>query len=159
MLAMIRALSAGIFLFALCAELTAQTLSIPQSTAKPGGAGSLLLRLDSPTPAALAIQWRLVFPKGITVANADIVSGSAAESAAKALTCVLVERMQMQVFACVLAGGKQAIGRGTLATVRYRVSPGVSNIADKVKVESVIAITADEKKLNIPAVEGAILVQ
>jgi hypothetical protein len=149
----------GLLLLAFCAAAWPQALSIPQSTAKRGGAGSTLLRLDAISPAPLALQWQLVFPKGVTVSTNDILAGSAAESAAKVLTCVPVERTQSPVFACVLAGGKQAIGRGTLATVRYRVLPGVSSLTDKVKVERVAAVGADEKKFDVPGAEGTILVQ
>jgi hypothetical protein len=118
-----------------------------------------MVRLESSSPAPVALQWKLVFPKGLMVAIADIMAGSAAESAGKSLTCVALGQTQTPTFACVLAGGKQALGRGTLVMVRYRVMPGVSSIDGKVSVESVVAVTADEKKLDIPSASGVISVQ
>ena len=155
-----RLAATSVLLLAFCTGISAQTLSISQSTAKPGGAGSLLLKLDTPPASGVvALQWKFVFPRGVTVGAPDIIAGSAAESASKSLTCAPVPQTATPVYACVLAGGKQPQGSGTLATVRYRIAPGVSKISEKVIVQDVIAVTADLKKVTIPNAEGVILVQ
>ena len=70
------------------AGLWAQSLSMPPSTVTRGASGSLLLTLESPEgKAPLALQWEFTFPPNVVVDVADIVAGSAAESAQKAITC------------------------------------------------------------------------
>ena len=150
---------AGILLLIFTAGAFAQSLSISKTTAQPGGAGSFLLTLDTPTtPAPVALQWKFIFPKEILVGIGDIVAGSAAESAQKVLTCSPLSEPKVTGFACVLAGGKQPLRRGPLATVRYHVSPNVTQ-AGKIRVEKIIAVTADMKQLEMPGAEGTVILQ
>ena len=72
-----------------------------------GGSGSLLLTLESPEgKAPLALQWEFTFPPNVAVDLADIVAGSAAESAQKALTCRAVQdkrrrsRLGLWLYSC-----------------------------------------------------------
>src|ERR1035437_6820850 len=83
----------GVVLVLASTGLCAQSLSIPPSTVTRGASGSLLLTLESPQgKAPLALQWEFTFPSNVVVDLADIVAGSAAESAQKALTCRAAER-------------------------------------------------------------------
>src|SRR4051812_4445045 len=71
-------------------QTSAQSLSIPDTTARPGGAGSFLLKFGSGAgKAPAALQWRFFFPAGMSVEVSDIVAGSAAGTK-KSLTCSFV---------------------------------------------------------------------
>jgi len=145
----------------------AQSLSIAPSTVANSGVGSLLLKLDFENgKSPLGLQWKFVFPAGVTVVAADIVAGSAAQSAQKSLVCRFDndptaprKTPRDLMFFCIVAGGNQPIGRGTVATVRYRVLPGVTSVSAKVRVEKVVAVSGDLQKMDLPGAEGAIVVQ
>src|SRR4051794_17602336 len=92
-----------------CVESSAQSLSVPETTARRGGTGSFLLKFESGSgKAPAALQWRFVFPAGMSVETSDIVAGSAAGSK-QSLTCSLVKDPKRAnsgvTAACVLAGG------------------------------------------------------
>ena len=128
-----------------------------------GGSGSLLLTLESPAgKAPLALQWEFTFPPNVVVDEPDIVAGSAAESAQKALTCRPVRTKdsgQGWVYGCILAGGKKAIPNGPVAIVRYRVPPEIRQIAEKVRVAKAVGVTADLKSVELVSTQAAITVK
>jgi hypothetical protein len=146
------------------AGLYAQSLSIPASTVKRGASASLLLTLDSPAgKSPVALQWKFIFPENVIVDRADIVAGSAAESAQKSLTCAgqkgVKQPPKEATYACILAGGQQLIPKGTIAVVRYRVALDVLQVPAKVRVEDIMGVTADLEKIEIPNALGAITVK
>lgn len=155
----------GGFIFILAsASAWAQTLLIPPSMVPRGGSGSLLLTLESPAgKAPLALQWEFTFPPNVAVDLADIVAGSAAESAQKALTCRAVARTkdggQGSVYGCILAGGQKPLANGPIAIVRYRVPPEIRQIAEKVRVGKAIGVTADLKSVELASTQAAITVK
>lgn len=144
--------------------LWAQALSIPPSLVTRGSSGSLLLILDSPEgKAPVALQWQFTFPPSVSVDAADIVAGSAAESAQKALTCRAVgdakEAAKSALYACILAGGQKPIPNGPIALVRYRVPKEIRQITEKVRVGKAIGATADLKANEIGTAEAAIVLK
>ena len=146
------------------ASLTAQTLLLPPSVVKHGASGTLLLTLQSPAgKAPLALQWEITFPQDVTVDLADIVAGSAAQSAEKFLTCKAFEKSkdtaQGSVYGCILAGGEKPIPNGPVAIVLYRVPPEIRQIAGKVRVGKAMGVTANLKGIDIEAVQAAIVVK
>lgn len=146
------------------AGLWAQSLSMPPSTVTRGASGSLLLTLESAQgKAPLALQWEFIFPLNVVVDVADIVAGSAAESAQKAITCRVVERSkdagQGSVYACILAGGQKPIPNGPIAAVRYRVPLEIRQIPEKVRVAKAIGATADLHKVEFEGTQAAINVK
>ena len=158
------ACSKRVFPFLLSMSACAQSFAIPQSTAKEGGAGSMMLRLDAGSgKAPIALQWRFIFPKGISVAPVDVVSGSAAESAKKSLTCSIIrdpkQPAEVVVHVCVLAGGSQPIRTGTIANERYRIAKGTAHAPATIRVEQALAVTAEMENLPIPDAEGVVIIQ
>jgi hypothetical protein len=154
----------GGFIFILAsAGAWAQTLLIPPSMVTRGGSGSLLLTLESPEgKAPLALQWEFTFPPNVAVDMADIVAGSAAESAQKTLTCRAVrtkEGSQGPVYGCILAGGQKPLPNGPVSVVRYRVPPEVRQIAEKVRVGKAIGVTADLKSVELEGTQATITVK
>ncbi len=154
----------GGFIFVLAsAGAWAQTLLIPPSMVARGGSGSLLLTIESPEgKAPLALQWEFTFPTAVAVDLADIVAGSAAESAQKTLTCRVVrtkDQAQGSVYGCILVGGKRAIPNGPIAVVRYRVSLETRQITERVRVGKALGVTADVKSVELESTEAAITVK
>jgi hypothetical protein len=144
--------------------LHAQSLLLPPSMVTHGTSGSLLLSLQSPSgKAPVALQWEFTFPSNVVVDLADIVAGSAAESAEKSLTCRAVEQKngagQGSLYGCILAGGQKPIPNGPVATVRYRVPSETRQIAEKIRVGKVIGVSADLKRIEIQDLQAAIVVK
>ena len=147
-----------------CVYLRAQTLLLPPSTVTRGASGTLLLTLQSSSGRApLALQWEFTFPQNVAVDLADIVAGSAAESAEKSLTCRVFEKTKNaapgSVYGCILAGGEKPIQNGPVAIVRYRVPAELKQIAGKVQVTKAVGVTADLRKIEIEGVQAAIIVK
>ena len=137
---------------------------LPPSLVTRGSSGTLLLTLQSPSGRApLALQWEFTFPQHVAVDLGDIVAGSAAESAEKSLTCRAFEKTKgsapSSVYGCILAGGERPIPNGPVAIVRYRVPAEIKQIANKVQVGKAVGVTADLKKIEIEAVQAAIVVK
>jgi hypothetical protein len=155
----------GGFIFVLAsAGVWAQTLLIPPSMVTRGGSGSLLLTLESPQGKAplLALQWEFTFPPNVAVDVADIVAGSAAESAQKTLTCRPLKTKDGgpgSVYGCILAGGQKALPNGPMAVVRYRVPPEIRQIAERVRVAKALGVTADLKSVELASTQAAITVK
>jgi hypothetical protein len=152
------------FIFILAsAGAWAQTLLIPPSMVTRGGSGSLLLTLESPGgKAPLALQWEFTFPPNVAVDAADIVAGSAAESAQKALTCrpwKTKDGGQGLLFTCILAGGQKPVPNGPVAVVRYRIPAEIRQIAEKVRVGKAIGVTADLKSVELASTQATITVK
>jgi hypothetical protein len=156
-------ITGGVVFILASAGAWAQSLLIPPSMVARGGSGSLLLTLVSPEgKAPLALQWEFTFPPSVAVDAADIVSGSAAESAQKALTCRAVrskDRVQGSLYGCILAGGQKPIPNGPIAIVRYQVPPEVRQITEKVRVGKAIGVTADLKSVELESTQAAITVK
>ena len=153
----------GIILVLASTGLWAQSLSVAPSTVTRGASGSLLLTLDSPKgKAPAALQWEFTFPAGTVVDLADIVAGSAAESAQKALTCRSIEKKdasRSSAYACILAGGQKPIPNGPVAAVRYRVPLDIRQITEKVRVDKAIGATTDLKRVDLESVQTVITVK
>ena len=157
-------LARGAVLLLACVYLRAQTLLLPPSVVTHGASGTFLLTLQSPSGRApLALQWEFTFPQNVTVDLADIVAGSAAESAEKSLTCRAFEKTKDpapgSVYGCILAGGEKRIPNGPVAIVRYRVPAEIRQIASKVQVRKAVGATADLKRIEIEGVQAAIIVK
>jgi hypothetical protein len=142
----------------------AQTLLVPPSVVTRGGSGSLLLTLASPQgKAPLALQWEFTFPPHVVVDLADIVAGSAAESAQKALTCRAMQQKkdigQGSVYSWILAGGQKPIPNGPIAIMRYQVPPEIRQIAEKVRLGKAVGATADLRKIELEGTQAVITVK
>jgi len=147
-----------------CASLKAQILLLPPSVVRHGTAGTLLLSLQSPPgKAPLALQWEITFPQNVKVDLADIIAGSAAQSAEKFLTCRAFEKAkdsgEGSVYRCILAGGEKPIPNGPVAIVRYQIPAEIRQISGKVRVAKVLGVSADIKKIEMEGVEAAIVVK
>jgi hypothetical protein len=149
------------FLFlAIPASLMGQALQINPSSAARGAASSFLIRLDSPVAGApVSLQWELSVPKAIIVNPRDIVLGSSAESAEKSLVCTLASQdRRSSVFRCLMAGGRKIIGNGTVAVVKYSVSPRAHRGDIQLRIEKARGVSQDVKKIEFPQTGGTITI-
>jgi hypothetical protein len=142
--------------------LYAQTFSISESTVARGRMGSFLIRLNSPQDKAIvSLQWELILPPGFLANPADIVAGSAAESAEKSITCVQKKAAvteKRSIFACILAGGQKRIPDGAIALVQYHAAPAVPAADYPVQIDAGLAISVDLQKIPFAKAEGTIKV-
>jgi hypothetical protein len=143
------------------APLWGQSLQVSPSAAAPGEAGSFLIKLTTPKgKEVVALQWQVALPLEIAIDPGSIVSGSAAEAAQKSITCASVEKQNRSGprYACILAGGKKAIGDGPVATVRYRIRNGASAGTVAVRIEKAIGVAGDLRKIDLGSVDGTITI-
>jgi hypothetical protein len=138
-------------------SMQAQSLQILPSPPANHGIASFRIMLASPAGREpVALQWKLWFPEGVTVALGDIVAGSAAESAGKALTCSALSAGKAaekgSVYGCILAGGVKPIPNGPAAVVRCTIrTPEVA-----VRIRGALAVAPDLKRIDLKDSEATI---
>jgi len=141
--------------FSLPAVALAQSLHVPLSTTDRKTPGVLSLILDAPPgKAPSAMQWEISVPPAIVIGKGDISIGKAAEMARKTLTCAVSANKaaapQGVRYLCILAGGQDPIGSGTIAMVRYRAQADVQGAPIRVAIEKILGVSADLKRIEIP---------
>ncbi len=146
---------------ALCSGVWAQSLQILPSppSQNRSGSGSFQIMLASPAgKQPVALQWNIRVPDGVTVPAADIVAGTVAESSQKSVKCVENRKDNKgaagSTYACILAGGQKDIPDGPLAIVKCDFRPGLHSAT--VRIENVIAVSADSKHVKIEDAEGTV---
>lgn len=142
--------------------LWGQSLQVSPVVAARGEAGSFLIKLASPKGKDLvALQWEISAPPEITIDPGNIVAGSVAEGAQKSITCVSVQKQNRgdQRYACILAGGKKAMGDGPVAVVRYNIHHGTGARTVVVRIEKVLGVTGDLTKVDIGSVDGTLTIR
>lgn len=142
--------------------LWGQSLEVSPAAAARGETGSFLIKLASPKGKELvALQWEISAPPEITIDPGNIVAGSAAEGAEKSITCASVQKQNRdgQRYACILAGGKKAMGDGPVAVVRYNIRHGTGAHTVVVRIEKVMGVTVDLTKVEIGSVDGTLTIR
>jgi len=131
--------------------------SIRLQPSAPDGKSSALFSvvLDSPAARApVALQWEFAIPPAILVSKEDILIGKAAELAKKSLICAPKTNKSAGLggvrYSCILAGGQDPIGAGTIATVRYCAQTDVHGAPIRVAIEKILGVSADLKRIEIP---------
>lgn len=141
----------------LSALLTAQTLRVPPSRTDRKTPALFTVLIDSaPGKPVVALQWEISVPPAVAIGKDDIAIGKAAESAGKLLTCAAKASKQSSKgevrYACILAGGQNAILSGPIAVVHYRGQTDVHGAPIRVAIENVLGVSADLKRIEIPNV-------
>jgi hypothetical protein len=142
--------------------LWGQSLQVSPGVAARGEAASFLIKLASPKGKELvALQWEISAPPEITIDPGSIVAGSAAESAQKSITCASGQKQDRggQRYACILAGGKKNIGDGPVAVVRYNIRHGTGARKVVVRIEKIVGVTGDLKKVDVSNVDGPLTIR
>jgi hypothetical protein len=159
-----RAAVGGVFAWIMCAAGMAQTLSLPQSTAKSGAPGTLTLQLETDSAKPIvALQWRFIFPRSILMDTKSIEAGTAAADAKKSLTCAITNDGKRGApgvtYSCLLAGGNEPLGAGAVASVHYRIPTNAPKTTVKVQVDNALAVSSQLEKRPLANVAGSIVVQ
>jgi hypothetical protein len=146
------------------AILFGQSLSAPPSHSDGKSPGIFSVILDSPPgKAPAALQWEFSVPAAIAIVPADITIGKAAQSAHKSLTCAArsskppVQRRLR--YTCILAGGRDPIGNGSIAEVEYRPQWDVKGAPIRVTIENILGASADLKRIPMENVDARIEIQ
>ncbi len=153
----IRSMKRILLLFS-CAGVWAQSLQVlPSPISKDEYASFQLMIVAPPGKEVTALQWMLSVPRGVAIAPSEIRAGKAAEGAGKSITCALKGESKetgASSFACILAGGKNAIPNGSIAAVRCKAGAGLHSAT--VRVHDILGVSADLKQVNIADAEGTI---
>jgi hypothetical protein len=150
-----------IFMAFTSATLWAQSVQMPPSKATEGGFGALLIALKSPAgKETVALQWKLAVPAEVIIEPDDILAGSAAESAEKAITCAVTEKNAASGsrYSCVLAGGRKPLQDGPVAVIRYKIRDKARTGVVTVRMENILGVSANLKKIELANVEGTITI-
>jgi hypothetical protein len=121
---------------------------------------SLASRTDRHT---IALQWDLIYPADqLVIRPDDLVGGSAALDAGKALTCALLS--ELKVYRCILVGGQKPISDGAVAIINFQVSSQARVGVVAIQIRNAIALTPRPQRIDIPrtdlpSVEGRIAVE
>jgi hypothetical protein len=141
--------------------LDGQSLRVPPSIVDSKMQGQFSILLDSPPEKApVALQWELSVPPAITIERTDMPIGKAAESSGKSLTCAVKPGKASSPggsrYACILVGGRDALGQGPIAIVHYRGQADVGGAPVRVGIENIVGVSADLKRIGIPKVDAII---
>lgn len=146
-----------------CVAMTAawgQTVQIPPVTVNRDSANILRLlytgRADQPVSA---IQWELVVPKEVRIDAADVAPGTAAESAGKSISCSNRTTAAGKLCICVLIGGVKPIPDGAIAIVKFSTAADAPTGAATVKLQKILAVSVDLKKMPLTDAAGTIKIQ
>jgi hypothetical protein len=149
------------FLILIPGIMAAQSLQISPSTTARGKTGSFLIRLDGPSGRGpISLQWDLVVPRQVRVDVSDVVAGSSAASAEKAIACVVASRdRDATTYRCILAGGSKMIPNGVVAVVKYVVDSSASPGSISVRLEKVLGASKDTARIDLPKTQGQITIR
>jgi len=138
-----------------------QTLQIPPVTVNRDSANILrLVFTGRPDQPVSAIQWELVVPREFQIEAADVVPGTAAESAGKSISCSnRTTPKEGKVCLCVLIGGVRPIPDGAIAIVKFSTAADLTKGTASVRLQKILGVSSDLKKLPVPDSSGAIKVQ
>ena len=148
----------------LCFTLCAQSLRVAPSETGRDTPGTFTVEIESPQARApLALQWELSAPRAVAVKIADIRIGPAARSAHKTLTCAAVRETTSPPggvrYRCILAGGQEPIGNGSLLEIQYRAQVDVQGAPIRITMDHIQGVAADLKAVRISDVYTILHIQ
>jgi hypothetical protein len=138
-----------------------QTLQIPPVAVNRASANILrLIFTGRPDHPVSALQWELIVPRGLRIDAPDVVPGTAAESAGKSISCSnRPAPKDGKICVCVLIGGIQPIPDGAIAIVKFSTPGNAPKGKATVRMQNILGVSADLKKLPVPDSAGTITVQ
>jgi len=144
--------------------LHSQYLRVPSSDSDRSTPGQFFIVLDSPpAKAPVALQWEMSVPPAIIIGQRDITIGKAAAIAGKSLTCAVkknpADPRGAVRYVCILAGGKDPLANGPVATFRYRAQTEVGKAPIRVAIEKVLGVSADLKRIEIANTDAMIRIR
>jgi len=137
-------------------------LRLSTISAAPGSVASVRLELDSPAgEEPQALQWELSYPSPkLGLEDGDLVAGSVATSAGKALVCAgRVESAAEYVYRCILAGGLKVVPNGAVAVINFRVRSHAEPGPATVRISNALAVTIDGKEVLLQPTEADVTIR
>jgi hypothetical protein len=156
----LRALGAGA-LIALSAAARAQTLSLATVEAAAGEKTAIAVFFEAAkTGQTVALQWEIAYPSQVLEIQAkDIVAGDAARAAGKSVQCAGERKKDLHSYRCVLFGGSQPIGSGSVAVLHATVNSAAKPGRHGIKLEAAIAVAPNLKRAVIKDSQTSIVVR
>jgi hypothetical protein len=141
-----------------CLPILGQTQPVSHVTKAPGEKVTLDIFADSqPKGAPVALKWEVVFPAQLIEIDSEAAPeiGSAATNSGKSLECTA---RSQHAFACNVAGGKNPIADGPIATLHFRVRATAEARSIAIRIENAEATAADSKKWTLDDTEAIIII-
>jgi hypothetical protein len=148
-----------LLLLAVMPLASAQSLSVSSASVKQGDRGSILISLASPSDRRpIALQWDLLYPDDeLAIRPDDLVTGSAALGADKALTCAAPPKQKL--YRCILVGGQKPIPDGPVAIINFQVSDRARVGAPAIQIRNPIALSPKTQRIDLSTVDGRIAIE
>ena len=138
-----------------------QTLQIPPAAVSRGSANLFRLIFTSAADRRVAaLQWELVIPQELQIDTGSVVPGTAAEAAGKSIKCAgRTEPKTGKILTCILAGGADPIQDGAVAIVKFSAAGDAQRGVVTARIQKVIGVSVDLKKITIADAGGAITIR
>ena len=137
-----------------------QTLEITSSAVQRGSAGvvRIVLKPNSSKPLA-ALQFELAVPDSLEIRASDVVTGSAADTVGKSLTCALrPPQPKERICACILAGGRETLRAGTIILVKITAAQKAPAGTVKLHMRKVAGVSSAMETTPIADADATITV-
>jgi hypothetical protein len=151
----------SLLLLVLSIHARAQTLEITPVSVDRGSANIIRIALKPKADKPMvALQFDLAFPPALKIQGTDVVSGDAADSAGKSITCAVhPSPANGSVCTCILAGGQGALQAGTVAIVKFEAAADAAPGAVKLQLQNATGVSPDVKRVPIGNAEATITVR
>jgi hypothetical protein len=149
-----------VLLLLLGVTASAQTLEIAPTTVERGSAGVFLIVLRPADKSIVALQWDLVYRRGIRIETAGIASGSATERAGKSANCVLRPyKGGDHLLSCIVAGGVKPLSAGPIALVRFEAAKTAAKGEMAATLERIIGVLPSLETVPLPGTKALLTVR
>jgi hypothetical protein len=137
-----------------------QNLFVSSVPAAPGQAATLEVSFANPGQDITALQFDIEVPAQTLETTGTPAPGKLVESSGKMLACrgTWKKAPTTYAFRCVVAGGQNRLGNGTVALVKLQVSPKARPGRYRVVVDRAIGVNARAAKIVLKKAEGAVMV-
>jgi hypothetical protein len=139
----------------------AQKLDIPHLAVDRGSANMLRILFHPNTDKPIvALQWQVLVPAGLFIETSGVVAGTAAGSSGKNITCASrTDPEEGKICVCILAGGAQRLPKGPIAILKLTAAKDVPRGTLTMKLQKVLAVSADLQKIQIPDTTASITIR
>lgn len=130
-----------------------QALNIRPAQGARGEGVAIEVALDSaPADGPATIKWELVYPAQLLEADLQGPEiGSAAQAAAKSLTCV---PRGSYSYVCILTGGAKPVSNGPVAKFPFKIRKDARTGETVLRLTKITAVDKDSKTLIVNGGEG-----
>jgi hypothetical protein len=129
-------------------------LDVSSGAGTPGENVAIEISVVSPAePGVSTLKWETTFPAQLLQIDGLPEAGPAATKAGKSLTC---RKAQTYSYVCILAGGSESLGAGTVAVFHFKIHPEARPGTSIIRTAHVEAVSAKLDAVPLLPTEGQI---